>query len=44
MDYRKLREEFSEAGLLTYTDLRRACRAMAKFVQYHMHQVSLASA
>ena len=44
MDYRKLREEFSEAGLLTYTDLRRACRAMAKFVQYHMHQASLASA
>jgi len=44
MDYRKLREEFSEAGLLTYTDLRRACRAMAKFVGYHMHQASLASA
>lgn len=44
MDYRKLREEFAEAGLLTYTDLRRACRSMAKFVQYHMHQASLASA
>ena len=43
MDYQKLRSAFDEAGLLTYTDLRRACRALAKFVQYHMFQASLNS-
>ena len=43
MDYQKLQQEFSEAGLLAYTSLRRACRSLAKFVQYHMFQRSLSS-
>ena len=43
MDYQKLQKEFSEAGLLAYTSLRRACRSLAKFVQYHMFQRSLSS-
>ena len=44
MDYQKLQSEFADAGLLTYTSLRRACRALAKFVGYHTFQASLNSA
>ena len=38
IDYQRLQQEFDGAGVLSYSSLGRACRALAKFTGYHRHQ------